>query len=177
MSKTFWQDGLRFECTKCSACCRHDPGFVFLSAVDLRKLLDYSGLHLQVFLQMYVKKVDTGSGFWLSLREKPNNDCILWDSNGCTMYDARPIQCSTYPFWDGVIESNTVWSRESLDCPGIDRGSIIVASDILERLQMNRSNIRINLAYDVVLESIDEDTLLGFTRLTSNTTYPGKITE
>ncbi|HUX21603.1 MAG TPA: YkgJ family cysteine cluster protein, partial [Spirochaetia bacterium] len=38
MYKPFYQDGLRFECTRCDACCRHEPGYVFLSQTDLRRL-------------------------------------------------------------------------------------------------------------------------------------------
>ena len=177
MNNPFWYDGLRFECTQCSACCRHDPGFVFLTATDIRNLLEYIGLALHDFLRMYVRKVDTGSGFWLSLREKPNNDCILWSDDGCSMYHARPIQCSTYPFWQGVLDSKENWTRESCECPGIGRGSIIPGVVILESLKLRDINPRIRLAYDVVLESIDENTLLGFPRITTDTTYSGKITE
>ncbi|HQO67077.1 MAG TPA: YkgJ family cysteine cluster protein, partial [Spirochaetales bacterium] len=36
MNQSFWHEGLRFECARCSACCRYEPGYVFLSADDLR---------------------------------------------------------------------------------------------------------------------------------------------
>ena len=35
MSKKFYDDGLQFECARCSYCCRHEPGYVFLSDNDL----------------------------------------------------------------------------------------------------------------------------------------------
>ena len=177
MTDTYWQDGLRFECSKCSACCRHDPGYVFLSAFDVRNLLEHTGLALKDFLGTYVKKVDSGSGFWLSLREKPNNDCILWGGDGCTVYEARPIQCSSYPFWHGVLDSDAEWSRESHDCPGIGTGQLIPAAEISERLWMQRVHPRLKLAYNIVLESIDENTLLGSPRVFTNAAYTGKIAE
>src|SRR5512145_1944147 len=31
----------RFECARCSACCRGEPGFVFLTARDLRELASF----------------------------------------------------------------------------------------------------------------------------------------
>jgi len=177
MNDNFWHDGLRFECTKCSACCRHDPGYVFLSAFDLRNLLDHTRFALQDFLRAYVKKVDSGTGFWLSLREKSNNDCILWGGDGCTVYHARPIQCSTYPFWQGILDSGAAWSSESHDCPGIGKGQLIPAPEIHERLWLQRSHPRLKLAYDIVLESIDENTLLGSPRVIADATYAGKIAE
>ena len=93
------------------------------------------------------------------------------------VYDARPIQCSTYPFWQGILDSNAEWSRESLDCPGIGKGQPIPAAEIRERLWLQRCHPRLELAYDIVLESIDENTLLGSPRVVADTAHAGKITE
>ncbi len=40
MEEVFYGRGLRFECTRCSRCCRHNPGYVFLSPVDLARLAE-----------------------------------------------------------------------------------------------------------------------------------------
>jgi len=175
MSNPFWSQGLRFACTRCSSCCRHDPGFVFLSAFDLRNLLGHTGLAFHDFLSTFVRKVDSGSGFWLSLREKANYDCILWGENGCSVYIARPVQCSTFPFWQGILDSKETWLEEAKDCPGIGKGTVVPASGISERLWLQRVHPRLEVGYDVVLESIDEDTLLGSPRIFADTTDTGKI--
>ena len=35
MSEPFYAEGLRFSCERCSACCRGEPGYVFLTKEDL----------------------------------------------------------------------------------------------------------------------------------------------
>ncbi|MDX9897396.1 MAG: YkgJ family cysteine cluster protein [Spirochaetia bacterium] len=168
MDAPFWKDGLRFECTRCSGCCRHEPGFVFLSASDIRRLLKASGLEFRQFIDTVLRTVDIGTGNAICLKEKPNNDCILWGEAGCSFYDSRPIQCSTYPFWKGVVDSADDWARESESCPGIGRGSIRTEEFIAECLLKRRGNHALTIAYDVALESTDEDTLLGSSRIPSD---------
>ncbi|MBU0928428.1 MAG: YkgJ family cysteine cluster protein [Spirochaetes bacterium] len=161
MSRDFWSDGLRFECARCSACCRHEPGFVFLSATDLERLLGHFGLAFRAFFDTLLRTVDVGTGYAISLREKPNNDCILWTEDGCSAYEARPVQCSTYPFWQGVLDAPEDWDREAEDCPGIGRGPIVPRDAIGERLLSRRANPPLIIPYDAALESIDENSLLG----------------
>jgi len=168
MNAPFWNNGLRFECARCSACCRIEPGFVFLSVSDLTRLLQHSGLAFRQFMDTFVRTVDIGTGLALSLKEKPNNDCILWGATGCSAYEARPVQCSTYPFWQGVLDTPEDWDREAKDCPGIGKGAIVPGEVIGDRLWQKRANQVIVIAYDVALESIDEDTLLGRSRILAN---------
>lgn len=174
MSAPFWNSGLRFECARCSACCRHEPGFVFLSANDLERLLAWSGLAFGVFFDTFIKTVDIGTGYALSLKETKENDCVLWKETGCTAYEARPVQCSTYPFWHGVLQTPEDWNREALDCPGIGKGATISGDAIGERLWQRRANPPLVIAYDVALESIDENTLLGRSGIAANTVDASK---
>ena len=42
----------------------------------------------------------------LALIELKNYECSLWDKEcGCKAYGARPVQCSTYPFWSWILLS------------------------------------------------------------------------
>lgn len=59
----------------------------------------------------------------LCLAEKRNFDCVLWEGK-CTAYEARPVQCSTYPFWPFIAGSERSWREESRECPGIGRGEL-----------------------------------------------------
>lgn len=120
--------GLRFECRRCSACCRYDPGTVSLSENDLLRLMDWSGLGRDAFIEKYCRWVEmpSGNGFpveRLCLREKPGYDCILWD-NGCTAYEARPLQCSSFPFWEYLVEDGDLWNSQAAGCPGMNRGKL-----------------------------------------------------
>jgi len=120
--KTFYDGGLRFSCSRCSDCCRHEPGFVFLSDTDIRLLAEEVKIQYNTFVETYCRWVPApGGGEQLSLKEKPNFDCIFWQ-NGCTVYKNRPLQCRTFPFWKSNLYSQQAW--ESLSCPGINRGEL-----------------------------------------------------
>ena len=126
----FWKDGLCFSCDRCSGCCRYDPGFVYLSPRDLQNLQTWASLERAVFIQKYCRWVLQGDGYeYLCLKELPNYDCILWD-NGCIAYNYRPFQCSSYPFWDYLLENEQRWNANARSCSGINRGKWYSAEEI-----------------------------------------------
>ena len=62
-------------------------------------------------------------GYKFSLREKRvgnSHDCIFFDrsANGCGIYQARPQQCRTFPFWDYF---KTHIEELQHECPGVLR--------------------------------------------------------
>lgn len=123
MTEPFYKDGLRFGCERCSFCCGHSPGFVYLSLRDLTALRAHLGMSVSDFVNRYCRWADYYYGEQvLALREKKNYDCILWE-NGCSCYDARPIQCSTYPFWSWMIKDKAIWDECAADCSGMRNAS------------------------------------------------------
>ena len=50
---------------------------------------------------------------WIRLREK-DGSCIFLGDDGkmCTIYEARPVQCRTYPFWPNIMQSKEKWDEE-----------------------------------------------------------------
>ncbi len=130
MNEPFYINGLYFSCTGCSACCRHDPGFVYLSDSDVERLVYWSGLSREKFIKAYCRWVPRGDGFeYLCLREKKNFDCILWN-NGCTAYEARPLQCSAYPFWPSMLMDEDWWNATAETCPGMNHGRFYTYEEI-----------------------------------------------
>lgn len=118
----FYKDGLNFECQRCSFCCGHSPGFVYLSKRDLLELCKFHNMTIKEFVDKYCRWADYYYGETvLALIEKKNYDCILWE-NGCSAYPARPVQCSTYPFWSWMLESKEMWNDCAHDCPGMNKG-------------------------------------------------------
>ncbi len=122
METPFFAQGLRFGCTRCSRCCRHDPGHVFLTRTDLDALTAGVGLDEKTFVGTYCRPVTMGGRALLSLKEKPNYDCIFWESGGCRVYPHRPFQCRSFPFWSSILASESDWRRMGEYCPGIGRG-------------------------------------------------------
>jgi len=132
--KKIYENGLRFECQQCSACCRHDPGYVFLTKSDLSMLVKETGLEESDFLSKYCVTVDLGGFKRISLIEKSNYDCIFWEKGGCSIYNARPVQCRTFPFWISNLEDQEDWDRTASDCPGIGKGDLISKEEIEKRI-------------------------------------------
>jgi Fe-S-cluster containining protein len=122
----FYADGLRFSCTRCSSCCRHESGYVYLSENDLSLLVQEFGMNYTEFIKTFCRWIPFPQGRdRLSLKEKSNFDCVFWkDGNsGCLVYRARPLQCRAFPFWDSVVCSGEAWKNAGKSCPGIDAGA------------------------------------------------------
>lgn len=118
----FYDNGLQFSCNRCSDCCRLSPGVVYLTYDDLHRLCDKFQLEEKQFIDMYCRwmwYVDNTEV--LCLKEMKNFDCVLWKKEcGCSAYEARPLQCSTYPFWSWMLEDKKSWDSCEKDCPGIN---------------------------------------------------------
>lgn len=135
----FFSSGLKFSCKRCSACCRYDAGFVYLSEKDIEKLALNLKMDKNAFINTYCRWVaywhgDKGQDA-LSLKEKPNNDCIFWDS-GCTVYQSRPLQCVTFPFWSSIVSSKKSWEIAAAACPGMNSGALHTGDEIGVYLNM-----------------------------------------
>ena len=130
MDAEFYSGGLRFECTRCSNCCRHEPGYVFLSAHDLSQLAQATGVSEEEVVNKFCRAIHVGMFERLSLREKQNYDCIFWEEGGCTVYNHRPLQCKTYPFWSANLFSLESWSRVGESCPGVNQGRLYAQEEI-----------------------------------------------
>jgi len=140
----FYESGLRFSCKRCSSCCRFDSGFVFLSKKDLNKMALALNMNENSFLKTYCRWVTDWKGDEvLSLREKSNKDCVLWDS-GCTVYETRPLQCITFPFWESIVSSADNWDIAATGCPGINNGDLHSQKAIEDGIKLRLSEPIIN---------------------------------
>lgn len=122
MAERWYKDGLRFECTQCGGCCSGEPGAVWVNADEVRQLSQAMQMDEQAFRAKFVRKI--GSRY--SLIEYPDGDCIFLDpqSRGCTVYEARPIQCRTWPFWSSNLKSRRDWEETCKVCPGAGTGKL-----------------------------------------------------
>lgn len=131
MSKPWFQDGLRFTCTGCGNCCTGAPGYVWVRDEDIERLATHLGLDVDAFERRYVRRV----GVRKSLLEYSDGDCVFFDpkNRNCSVYEARPLQCRTWPFWDSNIESPAAWKHTCKVCPGSGQGNLYTIEQIQER--------------------------------------------
>ena len=137
----FYSQGLRFSCQRCSACCRYESGFVFLSNKDVTALKAALKLGHDDFMNLYCRWVPNDDGkSRLSLKEKLNYDCVFWTKEvGCRVYEARPLQCVTFPFWPSVVKDEDSWEMTAMECPGMNQG-VTHSPGAIEKLMSSRQN-------------------------------------
>ncbi|MEE8591082.1 MAG: YkgJ family cysteine cluster protein [Spirochaetia bacterium] len=131
---------MRFGCDRCSNCCRHSPGFVFLIQKDIERLTYATGLDRGTFLERYCREVNISGFHRVSLIEKANCDCVFWEQDGCTVYRHRPMQCRSYPFWSGNLFSQRAWERLRSSCPGVGQGRLHSQREIQRWLRLAEAN-------------------------------------
>jgi len=135
MNETWYGEGLRFECTRCGDCCRGEPGFVWVNVEEASEIARFLGVGFGEFERMFLRR----SGRRMSLVEKENGDCIFWTQEvGCKVYEVRPLQCRTFPFWRSNLADRKAWNRAARRCPGMDRGRLYSAGEIEDTLKRQR---------------------------------------
>ena len=154
----FYDNGLNFECQRCSYCCGNGPGFVYLSKADLKKLCLFFKMGAMEFAEKYCRWADYYEGKKvLALLETKKYDCILWN-NGCTAYEGRPIQCRTWPFWDWMVNDKSCWAACARTCPGMNRGPLHSMEEIQKASDKYKNNIPICFDdWKEISSAIDKD--------------------
>lgn len=114
--KPWYLSGVGFKCTGCGNCCAKEPGAVFVSEEEIAEMAHKLGIAKKVFLERYTRKLHG----LIALLEQPNFDCVFLKESRCTLYEARPKQCKTYPFWPEILRSKKAWDQEKYRCEGLD---------------------------------------------------------
>jgi Fe-S-cluster containining protein len=121
--------GLRFSCTMCGNCCTGPEGYVLVSDHEAQALARRMGIPVELFLERYTRQTSEGRSL-TERRSEHGLDCIFLDREKipgkavCGVYEDRPAQCRTWPFWPSVIASRQTWERAKRVCPGMDQGTL-----------------------------------------------------
>lgn len=124
----WYEGGLRFECQPdCGRCCsRHDDyAYVYLEGDDLPRLAKHLGLSGAEFRKAWTRRDD---GYTVLAIE--GDACPFLDGARCTVYDARPVQCRTFPFWRENLRTRDRWESLVEFCPGVGRGDFVPLESI-----------------------------------------------
>ena len=132
MPEPWWSDGLFFSCLGCGRCCRGEPGAIWLTRAEEKKISQYLGIAEDLFISDFCTRK------WgnLSIREKINGECVFYQpsSNKCGIYEFRPLQCRLFPFWPSLLCSRKNWENHASFCPGMNHGQYIAPDEIRKKL-------------------------------------------
>lgn len=131
--------GLRFKCTECGKCCTGSAGSVYLSQADIVRLAAHLEIPPGRFVRHYTR-VNKGHRI---LADRPGSDeCVFLRDKTCTVYEARPTQCRTYPWWLANIQDPQSWQETAAVCEGIDHPTapFISLGEIVEQVLLDQEN-------------------------------------
>lgn len=130
----WWHDGVQFACQGSGQCCvsRGAYGYVYLTLEDRRRLARLLGIPTARFTRQYCTRTD---GLF-HLRDT-GADCRFLEAQRCSVYEARPTQCRTWPFWPENM-SPKAWTGIAAFCAGIGKGAMVPAATIESLLKEQR---------------------------------------
>lgn len=130
--RPWYHEGLRFSCTQCGDCCTGSPGYVWVNKAEIEALASRFQLSVEEFESRYVRSV----GVRKSLIEFANGDCVFFDGKArrCTVYEDRPRQCRTWPFWESNVRTPRAWQQTCDVCPGSGKGQLVPVEEIKNRV-------------------------------------------
>ena len=106
-----------FKCLHSGNCCKY-PGFVYVNDNNITEMAKQLNMSKQTFRQQYVKK-QNGWDIISSPTHQPN--CFLNSNCKCSVYNARPKACQSYPNWATIWESDDTFLKETTLCPGLKK--------------------------------------------------------
>ncbi|MDF0590452.1 YkgJ family cysteine cluster protein [Candidatus Methanocrinis natronophilus] len=126
-----------FRCEICGDCCRGEDNSVAVFPFEIRGIADETG---ESWLEVAGPPLDgewdcEGSFHTLEWRlRKTGRDCRYFSDKGCKIYEARPLLCTTYPFY--LEDCRLRWS----ECRGlggeIGTGDSLILAELLKRRQI-----------------------------------------
>jgi Fe-S-cluster containining protein len=127
MNRFYYQNEIKFECQPdCANCCKFSNGFVFLNDEEASRIAEDLKISEDEFLQYFTRIIDNQ----LYLADGEDEHCVFLENYKCNIYDVRPLQCRTYPFWPENLKSKSRWQLTKDECPGIGKGRNYSAEEI-----------------------------------------------
>ena len=106
-------------CASCGgACCIGESGYIWVDREEIESISKYLDLSVEDFSFKYLKRVKNRYSLKEYFKEELGYACIFFDPNKrlCTIYEARPKQCRTFPFWEQFKQDTEDLIKE---CPGV----------------------------------------------------------
>jgi Fe-S-cluster containining protein len=125
MQDSMKQEGFPFAfnpaaCESCEGnCCIGESGYIWVTPAEIKDIAYFLNMQETDFREKHLRKIR----YRYSLKEHQMGQsyvCEFFDiqQKQCTIYEVRPSQCRTFPFWDYF---KTHIKEVEEECPGIIR--------------------------------------------------------
>lgn len=107
-------------CQSCSGkCCIGESGYIWVNEKEREAIAKHLNMTKASFIDAYLAKIR----YRFTIKEiayEGGYGCVFFDmeKRSCSIYEVRPEQCRTFPFWDYFKENINEVAEE---CPGIIR--------------------------------------------------------
>lgn len=106
------QDGFSYsfdssKCDECGGkCCTGESGYIWINRREMDELAKFLGISLAELKDRYLSEFKRG----FSIKEREYEGgyaCVFFDmaNKNCSIYEARPFQCRSFPFWEYFKEN------------------------------------------------------------------------
>jgi len=107
-------------CANCDGyCCTGESGNTWVNEQEILRIADFLGQDIKDFVSDYLVRI--GKGFCIKeVKIEGSYYCLFFDEKNrrCSIYDIRPTQCRTFPFWEYFKDNPDEATKE---CPGVRR--------------------------------------------------------
>jgi Fe-S-cluster containining protein len=149
----WYAGGLNFTCSQCGNCCTGGPGFVWVSREEIVRLAEFLRITPEETVEKYCRMVDGQFSLKEFRNSAGNYDCVFLKEEKvtapagqggglvvatrrrCSVYDVRPLQCRTWPFWPENLWSRKTWDHAARRCHGMNAGRRHFTREKIEALR------------------------------------------
>lgn len=129
-NQPWYSKGLHFSCTGCGKCCTGEPGYVWVTEEEIENMAKFLNISVKDFIIRYVRRVQ---GKFALTENRKTFDCVFLKDKMCQVYDARPTQCRTYPWWPQNLKTEKDWEEAARYCEGIRTSAPLVPVETIEK--------------------------------------------
>ncbi|MDX9730779.1 MAG: YkgJ family cysteine cluster protein [Bdellovibrionales bacterium] len=129
-AREWYAKGVRFECQGSGKCCvsHGEYGYVYVTAADRKRMAKLRGIPTVEFTRTFCIKEEGLFRLIDGLSDDPKNPgakpCVFLKKNRCEIYEARPTQCRTWPFWPETMSAKA-WKKDVVAFfPGVNKGRV-----------------------------------------------------
>ncbi len=133
----WYKNGLAFSCTECGQCCTGAPGYVWVSDEEIETMAAHLNLEVNQFSMRYLRRIN---GKLALVEMSKTYDCVFLKERKCSIYQVRPKQCRTFPWWPQNLKSEQDWVEAANYCEGIRKDASVVPLSTIQ----TQLNIQIN---------------------------------